>query len=70
VELDHLSGGGGGVRPPGWVFCFGVDRSVIWWTESFMKNPALIGASLSDVRVIMTIMCIFVVELLCQTVMG
>jgi hypothetical protein len=35
-----------------------------------MENHAFIGASLSDVRVIMTIMCVIVVELLCQAVMG
>jgi hypothetical protein len=35
-----------------------------------MKNPTFIGASLSDVRAIMVIMCVLVVELLCQMMMG
>jgi hypothetical protein len=35
-----------------------------------MENPTLIEVSLSDVRVTMVIMCVLVVELLCQTVMG
>jgi hypothetical protein len=34
-----------------------------------MENPAFIGVSLSDVRVIMTIMHVHVVELACQAVM-
>jgi hypothetical protein len=32
-----------------------------------MENPTLIRASLSDVKVIMTIMHVLVVKLLCQT---
>jgi hypothetical protein len=35
-----------------------------------MENPALIRVSLSDVRDIMVIMCVLVVELLCQAMMG
>jgi hypothetical protein len=35
-----------------------------------MENPAFIRVSLSDVRVIMVIMCVLNVELLCQEVMG
>jgi hypothetical protein len=35
-----------------------------------MENPMLIEVSLSDVRVTMVIMCVLVMELLCQTVMG
>jgi hypothetical protein len=35
-----------------------------------MENPALIGASLSVVRVSMMIMCVLVVALLCQAVIG
>jgi hypothetical protein len=35
-----------------------------------MENPAFIEVSLSDVRVIMAIMLVLVVELLCQAVMG
>jgi hypothetical protein len=54
--------------PPGWVICFGVDLPGPRWTRSSIENPALIGASLSDVRVIMVIMLVLVVELLCQAV--
>jgi hypothetical protein len=35
-----------------------------------MENSILIGVSLLDVRVIIVIMCVLVVELLCQAVMG
>jgi hypothetical protein len=35
-----------------------------------MENSVLIGVSLLDVRVIIVIMCVLVVELLCQAVMG
>jgi hypothetical protein len=58
------------VKPPGRMICFGVDRPGLWWTGSFMENPALIGASLSVVRVSMMIMCVLVVALLCQAVIG
>jgi hypothetical protein len=34
-----------------------------------MEKPAFTCANLSDVRVIMTIMCISVIELLCQVAM-
>jgi hypothetical protein len=44
--------------------------STLVLTGSFMKNPTLIRASLSDVRVIMVIMHVLVVDLLCQAVMG
>jgi hypothetical protein len=41
-----------------------------WWTEEFIGGGGTsIGASLSDVRVIMTIMHILVEELLCETLM-
>jgi hypothetical protein len=33
-----------------------------------MENPTFIGVSLSDVRVIMTSMCLLMVELPCQAV--
>jgi hypothetical protein len=56
--------------PPGWVICFGVDLPGPRRTRSSIENPALIGASLSDVRVIMVIMLVLVVELLCQAVTG
>jgi hypothetical protein len=35
-----------------------------------MENPTFIGVNLSDIKVIMMIMCVFVVELLCQAVTG
>jgi hypothetical protein len=35
-----------------------------------MENSVLIGVSLLDVRVIIVIMCVLVVELLCQAMMG
>jgi hypothetical protein len=35
-----------------------------------MENPAFTKASLSDVKVIMTIMHVLVVELLCQAITG
>jgi hypothetical protein len=60
----------GDARPPGWVICFGVDIPGPWWTRSSIENPTLIGASLSNVRVIMVIMLVLVVELLCQAVTG
>jgi hypothetical protein len=47
----------------GWTICFGVDRPGPCWTESFMGIPIFIGASLSDVRTIMTIMRVLVEEL-------
>jgi hypothetical protein len=50
--------------------CFGVDHLGPWWTGYSMENPTFIGVNLSDIKVIMTIMCVFVVELLCQAVTG
>jgi hypothetical protein len=41
-----------------------------WWIRAFMGGLALIGVSLSDVRVIMMIMRVLMVKLLCQVVMG
>jgi hypothetical protein len=35
-----------------------------------MENPAFIGVSLSNVRVIMAIVCVLMVELPCHTVKG
>jgi hypothetical protein len=46
----------GRAKPLGLVICLCVD---------FMEIPAFIGASLSDVRVIMVIMHVLVVELSC-----
>jgi hypothetical protein len=55
----------GRAKPLGLVICLCVDCPGTWWTESFMEIPAFIGASLSDVRVIMVIMHVLVVELSC-----
>jgi hypothetical protein len=38
--------------------------------QSFYGGPTFIGVSLSDVKVIMMIMYVFMVKLLCQEVMG
>jgi hypothetical protein len=67
VALGYLSGG---VKPLGRMIYFGIDCTGPWWTGSFMENPALIRASLSDVRVTMVIICVLVVELLYHAVMG
>jgi hypothetical protein len=39
-------------------------------TRSLVEKPAFTGVNLSDVRVIITIMCVLVEKLLCQIVMG
>jgi hypothetical protein len=52
------------------LICFIVDRPGPLWTGSYMGNPAPIGASLSDVSVIMVVMSAFVVKSLCQAVTG
>jgi hypothetical protein len=44
---------------------FSVDLPGPWWTKSFMENQAFSGVSLSDVRVIMVIMRVLMVEFLC-----
>jgi hypothetical protein len=67
MALDHPFGGGG---TPGRAMCFGVDRMGPYWTRSFMENPAFTGPSLSDITLMMVIMCVLVVELLCQAVTG
>jgi hypothetical protein len=51
------------------VIRLGVDRLGPWWTGSFMDNPTFIAVRLSDVRVIMTIMHVLVVDLPGQAVM-
>jgi hypothetical protein len=69
VAFDyHL--GGGGAKPSGWAICLCVDHPGHWWTESFMESLAFIGDSLSDVRVIMTIMHVFMEEWSCQAMTG
>jgi hypothetical protein len=52
------------------MICFGVDRLGPSWTRFFMENPTLMEVSLTDVRVIVKIMRVLMVELLCQAVMG
>jgi hypothetical protein len=51
------------------VIYFDVDHLGSWLTGSFMESPTLIGVRLSDVRVVMMIMHVLVVELLYQAVM-
>jgi hypothetical protein len=60
----------GGAKPRGWAICLSIDRPGPWWTRSLMEKPTFTRASLSDVRVIMAIMHIFVGELLYQAVIG
>jgi hypothetical protein len=47
----------------------GVDRPGTCKTESYMEKPAFTRTDLSDVRVIMVIMRVPLVESLCQVVM-
>jgi hypothetical protein len=67
VALDCLSKR---VKPLSRAICLSVDRSGPWWTRSLMEKPASTKMKLSDVRVIMAIMCVHVGELLCQAVTG
>jgi hypothetical protein len=60
VALDHLSGG---AKPPGRTVCHDVDHPGLRWTGSRMENPAFTRVNLSNVRVIMAIMRILMVEL-------
>jgi hypothetical protein len=39
-------------------------------TESYMEKPAFTRACLSNVKVVLVIMCVSLVELLCHAVMG
>jgi hypothetical protein len=64
VIVDLLSGGGGGVKPMGRAICLGVDRLGPWWTRSFMEKLVFNRVNLSDVRVVMMIMCVFMEGLL------
>jgi hypothetical protein len=48
----------------------GVDCLDPWWIESLMENSVFTMVNLSDVRVIMTIMHVHVVELFYQATMG
>jgi hypothetical protein len=54
--------------PPRWAICLDVDHPGPWWTKYLMEKATFTRASLSDVRVIMAIMCVLVEELLCQAV--
>jgi hypothetical protein len=60
----------GGVKPPGQAIYCGVDCPGPQWSGFLVEKPAFTEVSLSDLRVIMMIMCVFVEELLCQAVMG
>jgi hypothetical protein len=55
----------GGAKPPGRTVCRDVDRLSPRWTGSCMEKPAFTRVNLSDVRVIMAIMRVPVLELLC-----
>jgi hypothetical protein len=59
-----------GTKPPGLNIWCGIDRPGICETESYMEKLAFTRACLSDVRVIMMIMCVPLVESLWQTAMG
>jgi hypothetical protein len=59
-----------GARSLGLGTHFDVGGSGPWWTKPFMWNPAAVGGSLSDARVIMMIMRVLVEKLLCQGVTG
>jgi hypothetical protein len=56
------------VRPLGLVIHSGMDRLGPWQTISSMEKSAFIGVRLSNVRVIMVIMCVLMVELPCHAV--
>jgi hypothetical protein len=59
-----------GVKPPGRTVYRDVDRPGPRWTRSRMENSAFIGVNLSNVRVIMAIMHVPVIESLCQATTG
>jgi hypothetical protein len=56
----------GGAKPLGRASWHGVEHTGRWWTESLMKKHVFTRACLSDVKVIIVIMCVSVVEFLCQ----
>jgi hypothetical protein len=78
VALSHhvavgggaFSGGGGGAKPPGLDISCSVDHLGTCVTESYMEKHAFTRVCLFYIRVTMVIMCVFMVELLCQTSMG
>jgi hypothetical protein len=59
----------GGAKPPG-LDIGSVDRPGTCVTESYMEKPAFTRACICDIRVIMVIMRVSLVELLCQSAMG
>jgi hypothetical protein len=63
-----VSGGpfSGGAKPLGLDICHGVDHPGTCETESYMEKLTFTRACLSNVRVIMAIMCVPLIELLCQ----
>jgi hypothetical protein len=66
VTSDYLSRG---ARPSRLVICLCVDRSGPWWTGSLWRTSPL-SSELIDVRVVMMIIRVLVMELLCQAVTG
>jgi hypothetical protein len=56
----------GGAKPLGLDICHGVDHPGTCETESYMEKLTFTRACLSNVRVIMAIMCVPLIELLCQ----
>jgi hypothetical protein len=59
-----------GAKLPGLNIWHGVDRPGICETKSYMEKLIFTRAYLSNVKVIMVIMCVPSIELLCQSVMG
>jgi hypothetical protein len=59
-----------GAKPPWLDIYHSVDRLGPWWTDFFVEKPALIGAHSFNVRVIVVIMRVLIVERLCQSLMG
>jgi hypothetical protein len=57
-----------GAKPPHQAIYLGVDRLGPWWTGPLMEKTAYTRINVSDVRVIMAIMCVPVGELLCEVV--
>jgi hypothetical protein len=53
------------VKPPGLDIRWSVDRLGTYVTESYMEQIFFTKACLSYVRVIITLMCLYLVELLC-----
>jgi hypothetical protein len=70
----HVAVGGGvflvDAKPPGLDILCGVDRPGTCKTESYMEKLAFARACLSNIRVIMVITRVPLVELLCQAAMG